>query len=115
MSSLSVAVLDLNDLYLCDGLGVGGAGLEHLHLLVDVGRVDPLGARHALRLLLRVRREEGAERTEMKGHMFTYFTQPPLDNEQGRTAELLRALLPVFVPLLSQRSTLEPFGWVDGT
>ena len=60
MSSLSV--LDLNDLYLCDGLGVRGAGLEHLDLLVDVGRVDPLGAGHPLRLLLRVRRQEGAER-----------------------------------------------------
>ena len=58
------AVLDLNDLYLCDGLGVRGAGLEHLDLLVDVGRVDPLGAGHPLRLLLRVRREEGAERAE---------------------------------------------------
>ena len=56
-----MSVLDLNDLYLCDGLGVRRAGLEHLDLLVDVGRVDPLGARHALGLLLRVRRQEGAE------------------------------------------------------
>ena len=65
MLTSSPSVLDLNDLYLCDGLGVRGAGLEHLDLLVDVGRVDPLGARHALRLLLRVRGEEGAEGTEI--------------------------------------------------
>ena len=60
-----MSVLDPNDLYLCDGLGVRSAGLEHLDLLVDVGRVDPLGARHALRLLLRVRGEESAEGTEI--------------------------------------------------
>lgn len=28
--------------YLGDLLGVGGAGLQHLHLLVDVRRVHPL-------------------------------------------------------------------------
>ena len=72
MSSLSV--LDLNDLYLCDGLGVRGAGLEHLDLLVDVGRVDPLGAGHPLRLLLRVRREEGAEWAGITSHCDHQFT-----------------------------------------
>ena len=69
MLTSSPSVLDLNDLYLCDGLGVRGAGLEHLDLLVDVGRVDPLGARHALRLLLRVRGEESAEGSEIKSHV----------------------------------------------
>ena len=67
MSSIA-SVLDLYDLYLCDGLGVRRAGLEHLDLLVDVGRVDPLGAGNPLRLLLRVRREEGAEWAEGKSH-----------------------------------------------
>ena len=28
--------------YLGDFLGVGGAGLQHLHLLVDVRRIHPL-------------------------------------------------------------------------
>ena len=61
---LGSGVVKLNVSYLGDFLGVLGSRLEDLDLLVDVGRVDPLGAGHPLRLLLRVRRQEGAERAE---------------------------------------------------
>ena len=58
------AVFDLDDLYLGDLLGVRGAGLEHLHLLVHVGRVHPLGATRALRsLVANVAGEESTQGT----------------------------------------------------